>query len=200
MGGGNNNASQTNNNQAALQQQQQQTEQQILQYQQTNNQAINADLGNATANIPNPPGIPSVTAALGPTESQFIANASSLANVTSETQLAAAVDPNQVGILNTFAQSAAGTNASLASEQQGNAAQVESLASSGASNITSLASSGGANPLGAQVSSVPIDPAIYGTNPAPAPASSGSSFGLFAILAVAGIGGFWYLHRKHGAT
>lgn len=189
---------QTNDNEAALARQQQQTQAQLITAQQTNNALINADLGTAN-HVPAPTGIPSVSAVMGPGESSLLRSLTLTNLATAETQASAAVDPNETGILATFANSASSTQAGLSANS---AATLESIATGSAASQLSMAQEAGgggqgiANPLGPQVTSVPsyADP----TSSA-APAANGVSPVVIIAIVAAGGGALWWFESRRAA-
>ena len=184
MGASSKNASETNANQAALATQQKQTESQILTFQQQNDAKINADLGTGLG-VSNPPNMPSVAAVIGPSESTFMQRLTPNAQATSQTEAAAAIDPNEVGLLTTFANSAQGTNATIANEVQGTAAQLEQYGTISQPSTVPIA---GSQPLGPQVSAIPVNPTTTATG--------GSSAIFFVGVGIVGLVAFLYFEHS----
>ena len=149
------------------------------------------------AAVPTPAALPSISAVMGPGESAVLGSLTLGQQTTAETEAAAAVDPNETGILATFANSAASTQAGVAANA---AATLESVSTGAAASQFAMAQEAGgggqgiANPLGPQVSYVPD----YSTSTTtPAAASSGPSPVLIlGALAIAG-GGLWWFESHH---
>jgi hypothetical protein len=194
------NVTQTNDNQAALAKQQQQTQAQLITAQQANDATINADLGTSN-HVPAPTAHPSVSAVMGPGESAILSSLA-LGNIgTSETEAAAAVDPNETGILATFLHSAEQSQAGITANR---ADTLESIVSGSAASQLAMAQEAGgggqgiANPLGTQISSVPA----YSDTSTPSSSSSGGVSPVLIVGAIACAGGglWWYeKHRKPAA-
>lgn len=207
------NSAQTNTNQASLAVQQQQTQNQIISAEQANDAIINRDLGTGNT-VPTPPGMPSISAVMGPSESAVLQSLAPSSIVTSESDAANAVDPNETGLIATFLRSANtaqenvsadtaagassyGTQASSAeqllaqSAAESQAALAASAAASQAANVQSVGEA--ANPLGTQISSVPAY-TVDGSSGASA-TSSGPPAVLIGFLVVAAAGGL-YVFRK----
>ncbi len=137
MGASSKATTQTNDNQGALAQQQQQTESQLITAQQSNDALINADLGTFN-HVPTPTGIPSVASVVGPGENSILSGLTLGNLATSETEAAAAVDPNETGILATFSNSAQSSAAGLAANR---ADTLEAMALGQSSTMQTLAAS-----------------------------------------------------------
>jgi hypothetical protein len=171
------NASETNQVQSQIATQQQNVEGAILAQQGTLFSSINADLGNAVPNVPTPQGIPSVSAVLGPGENFVMRSTAIPRAAQAGSEAAAAVDPNETGILNTFAQSAAGLTTQMAQEVGGG-----------------VSSQGIANPLGPQVTYVDA-----GSGATSSSSGGGGSGGLiFIALAIVGGAAFLWYRSQHG--
>ena len=187
--GGDDTSSQTNANQGALASQQQQTQAQILTAQQANDATINRDLGTGAA-LPQPAAMPSVSSVLGPSEDALLGSLTLGNQATAETEAAAAVDPNEVGILNTFATSAGTSSSAIAAQTSALAEQMAQEVDGGGQGI--------AQPLGSQVTSVPAYTTDTTTS---APSSSGPSpVVIVGLLAAAGGGLWWFERGRHKAA
>jgi hypothetical protein len=209
------NSSETNANQGALATQQQQTQAQIIAAERANDNTIARDLGTG-AGVPHPPEIPSVAAVMGPGEASVLNSLSTNGVASSESEAAAAVDPNETGLLRTFYASAHGAEGNLQDEtlamassygtQASSAEQLlaSSSAASQAGASASAAAAQGANatagngdqlPLGPQYSSEPVY-SDAGDSSSTTPASSGPSPLLLGLLVVGGAGGLYVFRKK----
>jgi len=144
--------------------------------------------------------MPSVSAVMGPGETTLL-GALSLNNVASaETEAAAAVDPNETGILATFANSAQSASAGLSANSADTLEAIATNASAVQLAMGQEAAGGGqgiANPLGTQVSSVPAY--TEATDSGSTSTSSGGLSPVVIVAAIAAAGGglWWFEHSQH---
>lgn len=193
---GQDSAPQTNTNQAAVTQQTTQTTQGLTADQTSLANAIIADAGNDTPNIPTPAGLPTVQSVTGelplslPAESS--AGVNETADVTSGILYASgqeatnSITANESQTQDGINESQAATNAAIS--------QAESSAVSGVSSSANGANLG----LGVQASYAPVnpDPSSGTSSSTPAAAPSGSFLPLI-LLGAGGIGIWYFIKHEH---
>lgn len=204
---------QTNDNQAQIEQNKTQTVQGLTSAQTTLAQAIIADMGNDTPNIPTPPGIPTIESLTG----SAMASMSQGGAGTDERRNPLAFDPNETGLINAFNDSANGTESNLlvagqiggqsltATQSQtadsisaSQAVTTSAIANAEASAASGVAASAnGSNlPLGSQASFGPAP--VTETSAAP---SGGFSLLPLLFLAAGGFGLWFFIkHEHHGSA